>query len=84
MATMTISSKGQIVLPADIRRRLGLVAGTQIEIIEEQDGLRLVASHPVNPTTVASCAGMITAPSKGKARRLADFDAALLTAKTEA
>ncbi len=84
MATMTISSKGQIVLPADIRRRLGLVAGTQIEIIEERDGLRLVACHPVNPASVASCAGMITAPSKGKARRLADFDAALMMAKTEA
>jgi antitoxin PrlF len=84
MATLIISSKGQIVLPADIRRRLGLVAGTQIEIIEEQDGLRLVASRPVNPASVASCAGMITAPSKGKARRLADVDAALLTANTEA
>jgi AbrB family looped-hinge helix DNA binding protein len=84
MATMTISSKGQIVLPADIRRRFGLVAGTQIEIIEEHDGLKLVASHPVKPTSVAACVGMITAPSKGKARRLADFDAATLTAKTEA
>lgn len=71
-------------MPADIRRRLGFVAGTQIEIIEEQDGLRLVAAHPVNPALVASCAGMITAPSTGKARRLADFDVALLTAKTEA
>jgi antitoxin PrlF len=84
MATLTISSKGQIVLPADIRRRLGLVAGTQIEIIEEQDGLRLIASRPVHPASVASCTGMITAPSTGKARRLADFDAALLTANTEA
>ncbi len=83
MATLTISSTGQIVLPADIRRRLRLMPGTQIEIIEELDGLKLVPSHPVNPTTVAACAGMITAPSKGKARRLADFDPALLAAKSE-
>ena len=84
MATMTISSKGQIVLPADIRRRLGLVAGTQIEIIEEHGGLRLTASHSVNPTAVAAFAGMIAAPSKGKPRHLADFDVASQTAKAEA
>jgi len=73
MTTMTISSKGQIVLPADIRRRFGLVAGTQIEIIEEREGLRLVAYNPVKPVSLASCVGMITSPSKGKPRRLADF-----------
>jgi len=84
MATMTISSKGQIVLPADIRRRFGLVAGTRIEIIEEPSGLRLLVCHPVKPALLADCAGMITAPSKGKARRLEDFDAADLTAKAEA
>ena len=46
MTTMTISSKGQIVLPAKIRKRLGLMAGSQLDIIEEQDSLRLVPSHP--------------------------------------
>jgi antitoxin PrlF len=81
MATMTISSKGQIVLPADIRRRFGLMAGAQIEIIEDKNGLRLVPTHPVQSCTLAACAGMVTAPSKGKARRLADFDAATLVAK---
>ncbi|MDZ4212330.1 MAG: AbrB/MazE/SpoVT family DNA-binding domain-containing protein [Methylotenera sp.] len=30
MATMTISSKGQIVLPANIRKRLGLMTGSQL------------------------------------------------------
>lgn len=81
MATMTVSSKGQIVLPADIRRRLGLMAGTQMEIIEEPNGVRLVVSRPVKPTSVAACAGMVTAPSKGKPRRLEDFDAAALMRK---
>ena len=28
--------------------------------------------------SMAACAGMVTAPSKGKARNLADFDPALL------
>lgn len=78
MTTMTVSSKGQIVLPADIRRRLGLMAGTQMEVIEEPDGVRLVVSRPVKPTSIAACAGMVTAPSKGKARKLAEFDPATL------
>ena len=78
MATMTISSKGQIVLPANIRKRLGLMAGSQLEIIEEQDGLRLVPSHPIKPATVQACAGMIIAPKTGKSRHLVDFDVATI------
>jgi AbrB family looped-hinge helix DNA binding protein len=81
MTTMTVSSKGQIVLPADIRRRLGLMAGSQMELIEESDGVRLVVSRPVNVSSIAACAGMVTAPSKGKARKLADFDPASLLGK---
>jgi len=81
MTTMTVSSKGQVVLPADIRRRLGLIAGTQMEVIEEPNGLRLVVSRPATPTTIPECAGMVTAPSKGQPRRLEDFDAATLMRK---
>jgi antitoxin PrlF len=83
MATMTISSKGQIVLPANIRKRLGLMAGSQLEIIEERDGLRLVPSHAVKPATVQSCAGMVTAPKSGKPRHLSDFDAATIMARNK-
>ncbi len=81
MAIMTVSSKGQVVLPADIRRRLGLMAGTQMEIIEEPDGVRLVVARPIKAASIAACAGMVTAPSKGKARNLSDFDPASLAAK---
>lgn len=81
MATMTVSSKGQVVLPADIRRRLGLMVGTQMEIIEEPDGVRLIVSRAVKTTHVAACAGMVTAPSKGKPRKLSEFDAASLLRK---
>lgn len=81
MATATISSKGQVVLPADIRRRLGLLAGTQVEVIEQSDGVRLVVSRPVKTTDIAACAGMVTAPSRGKPRRLEDFDPATLASE---
>jgi AbrB family looped-hinge helix DNA binding protein len=82
MATMTVSSKGQVVLPADIRRRLGLMPGAQMEIIEEPDGVRLVVARPIKASSIAACAGMVTASSKGKARNLADFDPASLAAKS--
>ena len=81
MPTMTVSSKGQVVLPAAIRRRLGLMAGTQIEVIEEADGVRLVVARPIKTADIASCAGMVTAPKKGKARSLSDFDPAALLHK---
>jgi antitoxin PrlF len=81
MTTMTISSKGQIVLPANIRKRLGLMAGSQLEIIEEQDGLRLVPTHPIKPAMVQSCAGLVTAPKTGKPRHLSEFDVATIIAR---
>ncbi len=82
MASMTVSSKGQIVLPAEIRKRLGLMAGTQMEIIEEADGVRLVVARPVKAANIAACAGMVTAVAKGKARSLSDFDPASMLVPT--
>ena len=76
MASMTVSSKGQVVLPAEIRKRLGLMAGTQMEIIEEADGIRLVVARSIKAADIAACAGMVTATAKGKARSLSDFDPA--------
>ncbi len=76
MAMMTVSSKGQVVLPANIRKRLGLMAGMQIEIIEEADGVRLIVARPVKAANIAASEGLVKAPSRGRARSLADFDPA--------
>lgn len=82
MANVTISSKGQITLPAHIRRRLGLMSGTQMEVIEEPNGLRLVISRlAIKSTTISACIGIVTAPSKGVPRRLGEFDPATLARK---
>jgi len=42
MATVTVSSKYQIVVPRETRRRLGITSGTRLQAIEEPTGLRLV------------------------------------------
>ena len=76
MATLTVSSKGQIVLPADVRRRLGMGAGAKLEVLEEGDGLRLRVINAVNSADLCSLAGMAKARSRGVARRLEDFDPA--------
>ncbi len=41
--SVTVSSKGQVTLPADIRRRLGITAGTQLEFIVRDDEHKVVA-----------------------------------------
>lgn len=82
MSTLTVSSKGQIVLPAELRRRLGLGTGAKLEVLEEPDGLKLRVARPVAIASVDSLAGMVKAPSHGVARRLEDFDPASLTARS--
>jgi AbrB family looped-hinge helix DNA binding protein len=41
--TVTVSSKGQVTLPVEARRRLGIRAGTQLEfIIRDDDRLEVI------------------------------------------
>ena len=42
MTAVTVSSKYQIVIPREARRRLGIPSGTRLQAIEEPTGLRLV------------------------------------------
>jgi AbrB family looped-hinge helix DNA binding protein len=80
MPTLLVSSKGQIVLPAALRRRLGMGAGARIEVLEESDGLKLRVVRSVATADMAGMAGMVKAPARGVPRRLEDFDpASLLT-----
>jgi AbrB family looped-hinge helix DNA binding protein len=38
MAAATVTSKGQVTLPVEARRRLGIRAGTRLEFIVKDDG----------------------------------------------
>ena len=82
MATLLVSSKGQIVLPAALRRRLGMGAGARIEVLEESDGLKLRVVRSVAKVDLSGLAGMVKAPARGVPRRLQDFDAASLLARS--
>lgn len=84
MSSVLVSAKGQVVLPAELRRRLGLNPGARLEVTEEPDGLRLRVQRAVPAAAVEALAGMVTAPSRGKARKLSEFDPAVLAAKRRA
>ena len=81
MSILIVSSKGQIVLPASTRRRLGLGAGSTLEVLEDDAGVRLRVVRTVPKTALTGLAGMVKVPSRGVPRRLEDFDPASLAAR---
>jgi AbrB family looped-hinge helix DNA binding protein len=81
MPAATLTEKGQIVIPAEIRARYGLTPGTQVEFVHEDGTLRLVVRRRVARSDPAAGYGMIKVEARrGRKipRRLADFDAAAL------
>ncbi|MBI5751466.1 MAG: AbrB/MazE/SpoVT family DNA-binding domain-containing protein [Hydrogenophilales bacterium] len=60
MATATITSKGQVTIPAEVRRRMGLDAGDRIEFIELESG-----GYAIKPAIddVRSLKGLLRKPS---------------------
>ena len=82
MSSVTVSVKGQVVLPADIRRKLGLVVGSRLEVVVSdgnvllrplkgtasrvEDGIGM-APNPVGPVPIEDMdGGRILARFKGK------------------
>jgi antitoxin PrlF len=83
MSTLLVSSKGQIVIPAELRRRLGMGPGAQVEVVEESDGLKLRVVRSVGKAVdLTRLAGMVKAPGRGVSRRLQDFDPASMLARS--
>ena len=44
-----ITSKGQATIPKDVRLRLGIRPGDEIEFVEEEDGFRVRKWMPASP-----------------------------------
>jgi antitoxin PrlF len=75
----TVSSKGQVVIPAEIRRRFGIEAGSELEFVEDDLGLRIIVHRTSVPSRTEDGFGMLV--YEGPPRRLADFDVAEAMAK---
>jgi antitoxin PrlF len=75
MSTVTVSDKGQVVIPAAIRRRLGIAPGTKLDFELEGDTIRVRALRAPKQTRPEDGYGMLKYDQPGE-RRLADFDVA--------
>jgi AbrB family looped-hinge helix DNA binding protein len=75
MATVTVSEKGQVVIPADIRRQLGITPGCQLEFSLEGHTLRVELKRRLQRTHPDDGYGMLICTQPGE-RRLTDFDVA--------
>jgi antitoxin PrlF len=61
MATATLTSKGQLTIPAEVRQRMGLDAGDRVEFVELESG-----GYAIKPAIddVRSLKGLLRKPSK--------------------
>ena len=72
MATATVSSKGQVTLPREVRTALGVSAGDRLDFIRLEDGTYAIvpASH-----SVRALKGLL--PQRATAVSLEQMDAAI-------
>ena len=77
MSTATLTSKGQITLPADLRRVLSLASGDRIEFFRQADGV-----YGLRPLTgsVRDLKGIVPKPAKRVS--IAQMDRAISAAVT--
>lgn len=74
-ATTTMSSKGQVIIPKDVREALSWTAGTELVVEASEDGVTLRAATPFPRTEikdVVGCAGY-----RGPRRSLAEMKAGI-------
>ena len=72
MSLTRLSTKGQVVLPKDVRDRLGLRPGTELDV-EVRDGV--VVLRPIRKITVDDLLGMLA--WTGKPKTLEDMEQAI-------
>lgn len=58
MSTVTVSEKGQIVIPAALRRQLGIGPGTRLEVVAETGGFRVIVDPQRKGRSAADCLGV--------------------------
>jgi len=63
MSEATVTSKGQITIPADIRNALGLTAGERVVFTQLADGTTIMRAKKLS---IASLKGMLKSRGKRK------------------
>ena len=82
LATTKMSSKGQVVIPEEIRQRLGLKEGAQFVVVGERD---IVILKSIAPPAMSEFDRLVT-QARGAARKVglkqADVRKAIVKART--
>lgn len=74
MSTATLTSKGQITIPRELRLALGLHAGTKLDFLLDKDGFRVVPLRGASTPLKGRFSGRIS-----QAVSIADMDQAIAT-----
>ncbi|HEY1751379.1 MAG TPA: AbrB/MazE/SpoVT family DNA-binding domain-containing protein [Caulobacteraceae bacterium] len=77
-----LSTKGQVVLPKEIRRRRGWAPGAELVIEETPRGVMLRPAHVFPKTRIEDVAGMLHQPGM-KPATLGEMDEAITAAVLE-
>jgi AbrB family looped-hinge helix DNA binding protein len=59
METTRLSTKGQVIIPKQLRTAMRWRPGQELEVIETQEGLLLRQKAPFKPTRLEDVAGML-------------------------
>jgi|CXWL01.1.fsa_nt_gi AbrB family looped-hinge helix DNA binding protein len=76
---VTVSEKGQVVIPASLRVRLGISAGTRLEISEENGNILMLVEPQRKTLSAKDCIGI--AGYTGPKLEIAELDAARFATK---
>lgn len=80
-ATTTLSSKGQVVIPEDIRSRLGLKPGTQFVVIGDRDVVIFKVLEPPALREFETLVGRAKIAAKKVGMKKADIEKAVSKAR---
>ncbi len=73
--TVTMSTKGQIVIPRELRERLGWGEGTRLEVLSQGGGVVLRPARAFPAVSVDDLVGCL--PYEGPPRSVEEMDAAV-------
>jgi AbrB family looped-hinge helix DNA binding protein len=82
VATTRMSSKGQVVIPEDIRERLGLIAGTEFVVLAQGDVVILRAITPPSPEEFDAQIAVARKAARRAGLTRSDVAAAIAKART--
>ena len=81
VATTKMSSKGQVVIPEDIRKRLGFKAGSQFLVVGENDVVILKAISPPSIEEFDSLIAKARKQARQAGMKRSDITAAIAKAR---